>query len=537
DYRTGQVLAYAGSAGFYEKQVKDPAKPGQNYFDPEYDALSSGIGRQPGSSFKPINYLIGIQDKALTAASLFMDVATDFGGGYTPHDADGFERGPVRLREALQYSLNIPAVKAASITTVARVMQRAQDFGLQFPPNSNPGVSVGIGTVEVHPADLVSAYGAIADSGTLVERRMILSVADAAGNEGVPPAALTPKVTHPSTPQATYVMTSILAGNTDPAQNNWWSQYQLTEGKARRPATLKTGTSDQTEDLFAVGYVAPPASATAPAIVAGVWAGNSDHSPGHSVMSLELAAPIWHAFMQDVTKGTPVVDFTQPSGVTWATVDANSGLVPGPYTTKTVKEVFIDGTVPQQVDNTKTAVDVDTVSNTLWTWDCPGVKDTKGLLDLSQVDAGNPNFQKYDQIWIARARQGVNVRGGPNNGATMYFYQTGFWTPFGQTWGAPFAPTTTCTSNTGSPPPSAIPTDTPVPTPTPTPTATPTPTPTPTPKLTPTPTPKATPTPTPAATPPPTPTPTPTPAPTPTPLAFVPFLPLVTLTRRLRSGL
>ncbi len=259
-----------------------------------------------------------------------MDVATDFGGGYTPHDADGFERGPVRLREALQYSLNIPAVKAASITTVARVMQRAQDFGLQFPPNSNPGVSVGIGTVEVHPADLVSAYGAIADSGTLVQRRMILSVTDAGGNEGVPPAALTPKVTHPSTPQATYVMTSILAGNTDPAQNNWWSQYQLTEGKARRPATLKTGTSDQTEDLFAVGYVAPPASQDAPAIVAGVWAGNSDHAPGHSVMSLELAAPIWHAFMQDVTKGTPVVDFPQPSGVTWATVDANSGLAPGP---------------------------------------------------------------------------------------------------------------------------------------------------------------------------------------------------------------
>ena len=81
DYRTGQVLAYAGSAGFYEKTVKDPGKPGQDYFDPEYDVLSSGNGRQPGSSFKPINYLIGIQDGTMTAATLFMDVATDFGGG------------------------------------------------------------------------------------------------------------------------------------------------------------------------------------------------------------------------------------------------------------------------------------------------------------------------------------------------------------------------------------------------------------------------------------------------------------------------
>ena len=490
DYRTGQVLTYAGSAGFYEKTVKDPAKAGQDYFDPKFDVLSSGLGRQPGSAFKPINYLIGIQDGSLTAASMLMDVATDFGGGYIPHDADGYERGPVRVREALQYSLNIPAVKAAAINTVPRVMSRAQDFGLTFPPGSNPGVSVGVGTVEVHPADLVSAYGAIADGGTLVQRNMILSITDAKGNATRLQA---PTVTHPSSPQATYVMTNILAGNTDPAQNNWWSQYKLMSGNTRRPATLKTGTSDQTEDLFAVGYVAPPTDPSAPAIVAGVWAGNSDRAPGHSVMSLEMAAPIWHGFMQDVTTKTPVTDFVQPDGVTWANVDANSGMLPGPYTTQTVREVFVNGTVPTQVDTTKTPVDVDTVSNTLWTYDCPGVKETKGFLDFSQVDATRPDWQKYDQIWVARAQTGVGVRGGPNNGATMYFYQTGFWTPFGKTWGADFPPTTSCTSNTGTPPPSPSPSPTPEPTETPAPTPEPTPTPAPTYIPAPTPTPPPTP--------------------------------------------
>jgi penicillin-binding protein 1A len=518
DYRTGQVLSYAGSAGFYEKTVKDPAKPGYDYFDPEYDVLSSGVGRQPGSAFKPINYLIGIQDGSMTASSLFMDVATDFGGGYIPHDADGFERGPVRLREALQYSLNIPAVKAASISGVQREIQRAQDFGLTFPDNINPGVSIGVGTVEVHPADLVSAYGAIADGGTLAQRSVILQVTDAKGDV-LPTASQAPKVSHPSTPQASYVMTNILAGNTDPAQNNWWSQYKIMSGNTRRPATLKTGTSDQTEDLFAAGYVAPPSDPSAPAIVAGVWAGNSDRAPGKSVMSLELAAPIWHAFMQDATAGTPVTDFAQPAGVTWATVDANSGMLPGPYTTQTVKEVFVDGTVPTQVDTTKISVDIDTVSNTRWTYDCPGTKDTKGFLDFSQVDANNPNFQKYDQIWASRAQQGVGVRGGPGNGTTMYFYQVGFWTPFGQTWGAPFPPTTSCTQNTGSPPPSPSPSPTPDITPSPTPTPTPTPTPVPTPTPTPTPTPKPTPTPTPTPTPKPTPTAAPTPAPTAAPAA------------------
>jgi membrane peptidoglycan carboxypeptidase len=526
DYRTGQVLAYAGSAGFYEKAIKDPAKPGQNYFDPEFDVLSSGLGRQPGSSFKPINYLIGIQDGTLTASTMLMDVATDFGGGYTPHDADGYERGPVRLREALQYSLNIPAVKAASINGVNHVLQRAQDFGLVFPPNPDPGVSVGIGTVEVHPADLVSAYGAIADGGTLVQRNMVISIKNAKGDTTWVASPQSTKTTHPSTPAASYVMTNILAGNTDPAQNNWWSQYMITQGSARRPATLKTGTSDQTEDLFAVGYVAPPADPNAPAIVAGVWAGNSDRAAGHSVMSLEMAAPMWHAFMQEATAGTPVTDFKQPDGVTWTSVDAYSGMLPGPWTTATVREVFVNGHVPTLVDTTKVSMDVDTVTKTLWTYDCPGVKDTKGYLDLSQVDAsaGRTNWQKYDDIWSARARNGINVRGGPNNGPTMYFYQVPFWYPYGKTWGADFPPTTYCTTNTGTPPPSAAPTDTPAPTPTPAPTATPTAAPTPTPTHAPTATPTA------------APTPTPSHAPSPTPSAvMLPLLPLpLSLFRRLR---
>ena len=494
DYRTGQVLAYAGSADFYGKTIKDPANAGQDYFDPEYDVLSSGVGRQPGSSFKPIDYLIGIQDQSMTAASLFMDVATNFGTAanpYIPHDADGYERGPVRLREALQFSLNIPGVKAAAINGVSHVMQRAQDFGLTFPKGSNPGVSIGVGTVEVHPADLVSAYGAIADAGTLVDRSMILSITDAKGALAWSASQQVPTTTHPSTPQASYVMTNILAGNTDPSQNFWWGQYELKQGNAHRPATLKTGTSDQTEDLFALGYVAPPTDPNSPAIVAGVWAGNSDHSPGHSVMSLEMAAPIWHAFMQDVTAGTPVTDFRQPEGVTWAKVDAYSGMLPGPYTTYTVNEVFINGTVPAQVDTTKVPVDVDSVTNTLWTYDCPGTEETRGLLDLSKVDANRPDWQKYDDIWIVRARQGVGVRGGPNNGATMYFYSPS-WAPYDGWWGAHFAPTQYCTSNTGTPPPSPSYTPTPVPTPTPTPTPT----------IAPTPPPTATPTPPPSALPP-----------------------------------
>jgi membrane peptidoglycan carboxypeptidase len=280
-------------------------------------------------------------------------------------------------------------------------------------------------------------------------------------------------------------MTNVLNGNTDPRQNPWWGQYEIVDGRSRRPATLKTGTSDQTQDLFAMGYVAPPADPNAPAIVAGVWGGNSDNSSGNAVLSLEMAAPLWHAFMSAATAGTPIADFKQPSGIVTKTIDAYSGMLPGPYTTSTWSEVFVKGTEPTQVDNTKVPVDINADTNTLWTPNCTGTKVTKGFLDLSVVDAGNANFQKYDQIWIQRAKKGVGVRGGPNNSPTMYFYSLpgfGFnYTPFGRTWGAAFPPTATCAAG-GSPVPSGSgstgPTASPTPVPsggsTPVPTATPT---------------------------------------------------------------
>src|SRR4029453_8201491 len=124
DYQTGQLVAYVGSADYYAKTVTPQ-------FQPQFDVVGNGF-RQPGSAFKPFNYLTGIDDRKLTAATMLMDTSTDFGGNYTPADADNLERGPVRVRNALQFSLNIPAVKAAQINGVDHVFQRAQDFGMVF---------------------------------------------------------------------------------------------------------------------------------------------------------------------------------------------------------------------------------------------------------------------------------------------------------------------------------------------------------------------------------------------------------------------
>ena len=97
---------------------------------------------------------------------MFMDVVTDFGGGYTPTDADNLERGPVRVRDALRFSLNIPAVKAVTVIGNDAVQQQAEAMGIQFRDGKvDAGRSFALGVEEVHPIDLVRAYGVLANGG------------------------------------------------------------------------------------------------------------------------------------------------------------------------------------------------------------------------------------------------------------------------------------------------------------------------------------------------------------------------------------
>jgi membrane peptidoglycan carboxypeptidase len=239
DYRTGQILAYGGSAGYY--------LDGSTKLQPQYDVLSDGF-RQPGSAIKPLNYITGIDDKTMTAATGFMHLVTDFGAGgkkFTPQEDDNLERGPVRLRSALQFSFNIASVKAGLEIGLPHVFAREQEFGLHFPTGSVPVVSQSIGTLEVHPIDLISAYAAIADGGTLMPRTSILEVKDHDGKVIYPTAADKPVGKKVASPQAAYIITDILQGNTIKAINPFWGKWAIFEGgKTRRPAAYKTGTTD-----------------------------------------------------------------------------------------------------------------------------------------------------------------------------------------------------------------------------------------------------------------------------------------------------
>ncbi len=463
DYRTGEVLAYSGSASQNE--------PGNKKFQPQFDVLTDGW-RQPGSSIKPIDYLIGIDDHTLTAATMFMDVVTNFAltgqAPFYPTQSDVLERGPVRLRSALGFSLNIPAIKAGFINGLQHQLDRSKDFGLRYPTGTFPVVSESIGTLEIHPVDMISAYGAIANGGVLMPRHMILKVIGPDGVQVYPAPGTKITGTRVVSAAAAYILTDILAGNTVPSVNPFWAVWRVTDGvsgKVGRPAAYKTGTTSDNRDVHAYGYLAPPDDKSLPALVAGVWMGNSDNSPNDGKLSLETSAPLWSAILSEVSKGMPITNFggSKPSGLETVAIDAFTGMKPGPTTVKTIKELFIKGTAPTTEANIATTADIDTASGLLWQDGCVGPMVTKAFVDYSSLEAGFPVWQAADLAWQARAAKGSYQPGppiGPKDNErrprTSYFYGPGFY-PYGKTWGGAFAPTKRCPIGIAPSPSACIP--------------------------------------------------------------------------------
>ena len=448
DARTGDMLAYTGSADYYATSITSA-------FQPEYDVLKAY--RQPGSAIKPIIYGYALQERAVTPATIFMDVPVDFGEGWTPGEWDNLERGPVTMRHALQGSLNIPAVKTAIRTGADQIWRDMRDGVFKFLGEDNyAGASIAIGTLEARYVDLLSAYGALASQGDTVPRRYVLRIEDRNGD--VIWKAATPSSERRSVmePAVADLVTNIIAANTDPSQNPVWASRRLiaANGK-RRPATFKTGTTDQAKDLAAFGYLAPPTDPDAQHLVTGVWTGNSDATPA-TVLSLSAAGGLWQSYFTEITRDLPIAQFKDPKGLEQVVIDANTGELPGPCTTATISEYFLPGTAPTTSCSTFRTLAVDDVSGLLWDAACTGTQINREFMDLSLLETEWPTWQAANIEWAERARQGINVIGGARLGATTYFYES-YWRPNGSTWGGDIAPTYSCSSSPPAPAPTVAP--------------------------------------------------------------------------------
>jgi membrane peptidoglycan carboxypeptidase len=214
-------------------------------------------------------------------------------------------------------------------------------------------------------------------------------------------------------------VTDILAGNTDKRQNPIWAEKLAlfnVKGGGRRPAAVKTGTSNDARDLATYGYLAPPKD-DHPALAVGVWMGNSDHSNPRSkkpAISLTAAAPLWHAFVRDYTKSWPVTTFQRPKGLVKATIDAWTGGKPGPWTRATTTSWFIAGTQP----GARKAVDPDGL---LYSRACGSWR-----VDPVKAELGPSSWDADVADWMRRARGGPG-RVGQYDSRTAYFWKQSSW--------------------------------------------------------------------------------------------------------------
>ncbi|HSO27453.1 MAG TPA: penicillin-binding protein 1C [Anaerolineales bacterium] len=338
DPSSGEILALVGNPDY-----NDAANNG---------AVNMALApRQPGSALKPLVYAAAFDPQRpapWTAATMILDVRTVFrthdGLLYTPENYDRREHGPVLAREALASSLNIPAVATLDHVGLEALFQLANTLGLSTLGDPHEyDLSLALGGGAVRLLELTGAYGAFANGGFGVHPVSILQVR--AGDGTVLVEAGPPPRQRALDERVAWLISDILSDNA--ARRIGFGAHSLLN--LDRPAAVKTGTTTNFHDNWAVGYT--------PDVVVGVWVGNADYRPMRAVDGLSGAAPIWHQFMRAVLTGQPEQSFARPDGLVQVEVCRLSGLLPSPACPYRQPEWFIAGTEPREIDHFYVQVD------------------------------------------------------------------------------------------------------------------------------------------------------------------------------------
>lgn len=249
DAETGDIVGEVGSADYF-----DASRSG--WID------MTRINRSPGSTLKPFIYGLAFEQGLVSQETIIEDRPADF-FGYRPRNFDMSYQGDVTVREALQLSLNVPAVKLLDAVGPSRLLVRFRRAEVRptLPVNETPGLAIGLGGVGITLKDLVQLYTALANRGQPV--RIGDGVTGAPGKiDGEPLLE----------PVAVWNVADILSGVVPPA------------GAPQRGIAYKTGTSYGYRDAWSVGYDGR--------YVLGVWVGRPDNSAVPGLTGYGTAAPI-----------------------------------------------------------------------------------------------------------------------------------------------------------------------------------------------------------------------------------------------------
>ncbi len=246
DHASGEILASVGSAGLVDDRR-------QGFVD-----MTAAL-RSPGSTLKPLVYALAFDEGLAHPETMIDDRPVTF-GTYAPQNFDKLFRGEIRVREALQQSLNIPVVLLTDALGPARLLSAMGKAGMAYDlPGGQPGLAVSLGGVGVTLQDMVQLYAALARGGVALPLTWRQTGDRPEGQRLVSAVAA-------------WQVGDILAGLAPPP------------GAPQNRLAYKTGTSYGHRDAWAIGFDGRH--------VIGVWMGRPDGTPVPGAFGAELAAPV-----------------------------------------------------------------------------------------------------------------------------------------------------------------------------------------------------------------------------------------------------
>lgn len=265
DATTGEIVAELGSAAYF-----DAGRSGW------IDMTRSP--RSPGSTLKPFIYGLAFEQGLVAQETIVEDRPADF-FGYRPKNFDMRYQGDVSVRQALQLSLNVPAVRLLDAVGPVRLMVRLRraDVRLLLPEGEAPGLAIALGGVGITLKDLVQLYAGLANGGKPVR------LGDGIGETTFGPIDGEPLLE----PIAVWNVADALSAVIPPA------------GSRPMGIAYKTGTSYGYRDAWSVGFDGR--------YVLGVWLGRPDNGAVPGLTGFGSAAPIlFEAFLKSGISGTPL---------------------------------------------------------------------------------------------------------------------------------------------------------------------------------------------------------------------------------------